>query len=505
MRSALVGLLVVLLAMAQPSPIAATACERLSSFVLPGGTITSAQRVEAGKFDRPGARGGTATFAVLPAFCRVTAVLAPSSDSHIEMEVWLPLDKWNGKFQAVGNGGWAGAVSYTVAGRSLADALRQGYATASTDTGHQGDGGLFAIGHAERVIDFAYRAVHEMTVKSKAIIAEFYGRPARLSYWNGCSTGGRQGLMEAQRYPEDFDALIVGAPVNNHIRLHAAQMTRQTEILRDVSKVLPPEKLALVGKAVLASCDANDGVKDGIVSDPGSCRFDPSSLKCTDSSTENCLTEAQVDTAKRAYSDVNTRSGEFVYPGSSPGFEAGWRMPQPGGQLPTVALDSFRYLGHQDANWNGMKFDLDTDLALVLQNAGFIDAINPDLATFKARGGKLLMYHGWADPGPAPANTINYYSAVQKKVGGRTDEWMRLFLLPGVGHCGGGIGPDSADYIAALERWREAGMAPDRLTASRTRNGQVVMTRPLCPYPQVAKWTGTGSTDDARSFTCSAR
>jgi feruloyl esterase len=276
-------------------------------------------------------------------------------------------------------------------------------------------------------------------------------------------------------------------------------------MLRDVSKILPSQKLALVGNAVLAACDVKDGVKDGIVSDPESCAFDPSSLKCTDSNTENCLTAAQVDTAKRAYSEVKTQNGELVYPRSSLGFEAAWRMPQPGGPLPTVALDSFRYLGHQDANWNGMNFDLDKDLALVLQNAGFVDAINPDLATFKARGGKLLMYHGWADPGPAPANTINYYSAVQKKVGGKTDEWMRLFLLPGVGHCGGGSGPDRADYLMALEQWRESGVAPDRLTASRTRNGQVDMTRPLCPYPQVAKWTGTGNTDDARNFICSAQ
>jgi feruloyl esterase len=282
-------------------------------------------------------------------------------------------------------------------------------------------------------------------------------------------------------------------------------LARQTEMLRDVSKILPPAKVALVGKAVLSACDAKDGVRDGIVSDPASCRFDPSSLKCTESSTDNCLTAAQVDSAKRAYGEVRTKNGELVYPGSALGFEAGWRMPEPGGALPAVALDSFRYLGYQDANWNGMSFDLTRDLTLVLDKAGFIDAINPDLSTFKARGGKMLIYHGWSDPGPAPANTINYYSAVQKETGGATDNWLRLFLLPGVGHCGGGVGPDSADYVRALEQWRESGVAPDRLIASRTRNGQVDMARPLCPYPQVTKWTGSGSSDDARNFVCGAR
>jgi feruloyl esterase len=215
---------VMTVALLQPSRMAAaTTCERLSSLAFPDATITAAGTVEAGQFVNPGGKAGNPAFATLPAFCRVTAVLKPSSDSHIDMEIWLPLDKWNGKFQAVGNGGWAGAITYTTVtttGRSLAEALKRGYATASTDTGHQGANALFAIGHPEKLIDFAYRAVHEMTVKSKTIISEFYGQPARLSYWNGCSTGGRQGLMAAQKYPADFDGIIAGAPANYHTHLH---------------------------------------------------------------------------------------------------------------------------------------------------------------------------------------------------------------------------------------------------------------------------------------------
>jgi feruloyl esterase len=179
-------------------------------------------------------------------------------------------------------------------------------------------------------------------------------------------------------------------------------------------------------------------------------------------------------------------------------------MPEPGGEPPAVALDSFR-LAHEDGNWNGLNFDLDRDFALAVEKVGYIDAINADLSKFKARGGKLLIYHGWADPGPAPQNTINYYSAVQQKVGGATDDWIRLFLLPGVGHCGGGVGPDRADFLNGLEQWRESGKAPDQIVASRTRNGQTDMTRPLCPYPQIAKWNGSGSTDDAKNFVCSQR
>jgi feruloyl esterase len=227
-------------------------------------------------------------------------------------------------------------------------------------------------------------------------------------------------------------------------------------------------------------------------------------LVCKEGDGAECLTPAQADSAKRAYSPLKTKSGELVYPGHSPGFESGWRIPTPGTPINPLFADSPRYLAEQNANWDLMSFDLDKDLSLALKNAGFIEANDPDLSKFKARGGKLLLYHGWADPGPAPENTINYYSQVVQKTG-KADDWMRLFLLPGVGHCGGGVGPDRADYLTALEQWREKGIAPGEIVASRNRAGKEDMTRPLCPYPQVAKWNGSGSSDDAKNFVCTAK
>jgi feruloyl esterase len=477
---------------------AASSCEGLRSLTSPSTTITVAELVPSGPLASrgPSAEGRTAA-PVLPRHCRVAATLKPSPDSSIEIEVWLPVDNWNGKFQAVGNGGWAGAISIP----AMAVALRDGYATASTDTGHTGATAQFAVGHPEKVTDFAYRAVHEMTVTAKKFVAAFYGRAPRLSYFSGCSTGGRQGMMAAQRYPDDFDGIVAGAPVYNMVRLSAANVAHQMDIFRDSTRLLPREKIALVANAALAACDANDGVKDGIVSNPESCAFNPATLACTAGDGPGCLTAPQVESVRRVYAGVSTKAGEFVYPGSSRGFEAGLRMPQGTEPLP-LHLDMFRYVGRQDPKWSAAAFDLDADLALALKNGGVIEANDPNLAAFKARGGKLLLYHGWADPGPSPANTIDYVSRVERALAGTEENWLRLFLLPGVGHCGGGAGPDQADFVGALERWREAGVAPDRIRASRVNANRVTMTRPLCPYPQIAQYTGVGSTNDAENFVC---
>jgi feruloyl esterase len=385
--------------------------------------------------------------------------------------------------------------------------LRRGYATASNDTGHKVGSASFAVGHPEKLIDFGYRAMHEMAVQSKAIIQAHYRRAPQLSYYQGCSTGGRQGLMEAQRYPEDFDAIIAGAPVYNQIHLNISQVAAQVGMLKNPAQLVPPNKVTILANAVLGACDANDGVKDNIVSNPRACRFDPASLQCKNGADgADCLTAAQVQNAKSAYEPIRTSNGEIVYPGRSYGFESGWRIPSPGAPLNPLFADMPRYISRQDANWDVMTINLEKDLASALENAGFIEANDPDLAKFKARGGKLLLYHGWADPGPAPENTINYYDAVVKKLGGQQDAWMRLFLMPGVGHCGGGVGPDQADFLGALERWREGGAAPAEIIATRNagRGGQPAMSRPLCPFPQVAKYKGTGNTSDAASFTCSA-
>ena len=473
-------------------------CEGLQSLTLPTTEITAAESIPAGPYSPPGRRGQASID--LPAHCRVSAVLTPSSDSHIEMEIWLPTENWNGKFLAVGNGGWAGSISFS----AMASGLREGYATASNDTGHKGANGSFALGHPEKIVDFAYRAMHEMTVQSKAVVEALYDQEPRLSYYNGCSTGGRQGLMEAQRYPGDFDAIIAGAPVNRMLYMHAARMDRRIEILNDEARVLPPAKLDLLTENVLAACDASDGVKDRFVNNPRMCEFDPSTLLCTGGNGDSCLTAPQVETVRQTYAPIKTKSGELVFPGYSPGFEQGLSMPANSENPFGTALATFRYVAHQDADWDWQTFDMESDLDLVIEQAGFMNADDPDLTAFKETGGKLLLYHGWNDAAVAPENTVNYYSSVVEELGPGQDDWMRMFMVPGMGHCGGGPGPNQANFLGSMERWVETGVAPDRITASHVANGRVDMTRPLCPFPEVAKWNGMGSTNDAANFTCEA-
>jgi feruloyl esterase len=508
------------------SLLAATPCGTLKSIVLPDTTITFAEMVPAGPYTAPaptgapplaapalgqtpavatpgggrGGRGGApaAPPIMLPAHCRVAAMLKPSPDSAIEMEVWLPAEHWNGKFQAVGNGGWAGVISYA----ALASALQEGYATASTDTGHKGGDASFALGHPEKLVDFAYRAVHDMTVTAKAIVTAFYDRGPRLSYWNGCSTGGRQALMEAQRFPQDFDGIIAGAPANYRTNHSVWSMSVGVAALIHKENVIPPAKLDLLHKAVVNACDALDGVKDGLLADPRQCHFDPSTLLCRAGEADTCLTAPQVETAKHIYGPLKTKTGELVFPGMEPGSELGWTGLIGGPDPLGLALTGFKYTIHEDPTWDWRTFDLDRDLALSQKKMAVANAIDPDLQAFKARGGKLLMYHGWNDQLIPPENSINYYSSVLAKMGSKQDNFVRLFMAPGMQHCGGGAGPSQINYMAALERWRESNTAPDQLIASRVVNNRVDMTRPLCPYPHVARYKGVGSTNDAANFVC---
>jgi feruloyl esterase len=498
------GLCVLLFALTTPGQtLKSASCESLSSLALPNSSITLAQVVPAGTFALPETGPATAQFSQLPAFCRVAATLTPSSDSDIKIEIWLPIANWNGKFEAVGNGGLAGTISYDW----LAAALQEGYATASTDTGHAGANASFALGHPEKLIDFAYRAVHEMTLKSKAIIATFYGRAPRFSYWTGCSTGGRQGLMEAQRYPEDLDGIIAGAPANDQTDLSAWRIAVESKILQSPESVVPSAKLALVNRAVLAACDAIDGVTDGLLTDPRQCHFDPATLLCPSGNHEDCLTAQQLEAVKMGYAPAARKNGELIFPGLVPGGETGWNMltgakAEPG----SIDVGLFRFVAHQNPAWHWRTFDLDRDTALIDKKAGFIDAVNPDLSAFRARGAKLLIYHGWNDGGSdgaiSPLNTINYYSSVLATMGSQQQDWLRLYMVPGMEHCGGGPGPNQVNWMAALERWRESGVVPDRLIASRVKDNHVNMTRPICSYPAVAKYSGVGSTNDAANFTC---
>jgi feruloyl esterase len=449
---------------------------------------------------RGGGGGGAAAPTIVPEHCRVTAVLTPSADSHIAMEALLPSQEWNGKFQAVGNGGWAGTISYS----AMASALAEGYATASNDTGHVGGNAAFAIGHPEKLTDFAYRAMHEMTVQAKAMIKAYYGSPAKLSYYNGCSTGGRQGLMSAQKYPDDFDAILAGAPANNQTHMHTWDLMAASPVMKDPAAAVPAAKLALVNRAVMKACDGADGVKDGFLNDPRACKFDPAVLQCKGADADDCLTAPQVATVKRVYSPAKTASGEVIFPGKEPGGETGWGLIL-GANGPAISIGSFQ-VAYANANWDGKTFELDRDLKVVDEKVGsIVNAVNPDLSAFKARGGKLLMYHGWNDPAISPGNSIDYYTSVQKKLGGKQDDFIRLFMVPGMGHCSGGDAPTQMNWMAALERWRESKTAPESITASKVAGNRVEMTRPLCPYPQIAVYKGVGSTNDAENFSCKSK
>jgi feruloyl esterase len=466
--------------------------------------VTAAATVPAGQFAPPG-RGALPAFASLPAFCRVAATLTPTGDSDIRIEVWLPAEGWNGKFLGVGNGGWAGSISYP----ALADAVRRGYAAASTDTGHTGDGAdaSFALGHPERLVDFGYRAVHEMTVAAKAFVAAFYERAPRYSYWSGCSTGGKQGLTEAQRYPGDYDGIVAGAPANNWTRLMIGLLWYGRATLTDPAGFIPQEKLSLLNRAALAACDAADGVTDGVIENPAACRFDPQVLACKGEGGLDCLTPPQVEAARRIYRGAsNPRTGETLFPGLPPGTEPAWGAVA-GGPAPFPIPDShFKYVVFANAAWDFRTLDFDRDVTRAEQaDNGTLTAVNPDLSAFVARGGRLLLYHGWNDQLITAHNSVNYFERVRATLGpSRTEPAVRLFMAPGMAHCAGGPGPNQADWLGALERWVERGEAPARIVASLLANGRVQRTRPLCAYPHVARYDGTGSTDDEANFACVA-
>jgi feruloyl esterase len=483
--------------------VSAAPCDSLSALKLQNATITLARIVPAGQFSAPGGRegsgrGATNAFNGLAEFCRVAATLTPSSDSEIKVEVWLPTSGWNGKFQAVGNGGWAGVISYA----AMAAAVRSGYASASTDTGHVGGRGTFALDHPEKLIDFAWRSEHEMTVKAKQIITAFYGSAPRLSYWNGCSTGGRQGLKEAQMFPDDFDGIVAGAPANRT----AVSLWIAHAVLTDPASYIPPAKYPVVHKAAVAACDARDGLEDGLIEDPTMCRFDPKSLLCKEGDGPSCLTGPQVTAAQKIYSPaINPRTGKELFASLVPGTELGWGVQALGPEPSANIYDQYRYVVFKDPNWDWKTFNFDSDVERGDRPENLVmNATNPDMKAFFVHGGKLLLYHGWSDPNVPTVNTIKYFNRVVETMGGAANASasVRLFLAPGMGHCGGGEGPNTFDKMAALERWVEHGEAPRSLLASHAADGKVDRTRPLCPYPQVARHKGTGSTDEAANFVC---
>jgi feruloyl esterase len=547
----LMSLIAVLgVALFAPNSFAAVPCETLSTLTLPNATITMSQVVEAGKFVAPappprgggpggaggrggGGRGGGGAGAAdaadntddndvtandaptagqrggrggggrggarpnpylnLPAFCRIGATLKPAADSEIKIEVWMPLTAWNNKLLAVGNGAWAGSISYT----AMAPGLAAGYATTSTDTGHTGGRAATFIDNQEKVIDFAYRAVHEMSIAAKGITKAFYSGGPQLSYFQGCSTGGRQALTAAQRYPLDFDGIIAGATAVNASRMHGTQVWVAQQAHRDDASLIPMNKYAALHDAALKACDALDGVTDRVIDNPRQCKFNPEVLLCKEGDSPTCLTAAQVETAKRAY------AGPGLFPGYEYGSEGGWN-----GTLNTpvgIAVDMYRYLVHKDPNWDYKTLNVEKDVPLFDKTIGaMMNSSDPNLKPFFDNGGKLLMYHGWADPGIPAANSVEYYTSVVKQLGGesKTTNSMRLFMLPGVGHCRGGDGPSTFDSLGTLDQWRSGGKTPDSILASHSTMGVIDRTRPLCPYPQVAQYKGSGDTNSAENFVC---
>jgi hypothetical protein len=494
-----------------PVAYAGAPCESLAALALPHTSVTTAELRPAGDFAAP----GSGTIHNLPAFCRVAGSIKPSADSDIRFEVWMPAAGWNGKFQGVGNGGFAGAINLS----GLGDAVRHNFASASTDTGHEAEGtdAHWALHHPEKIVDFGYRAIHETAVTAKLVIEHYYGNAPRWSYFSSCSNGGRQALMEAQRFPADYNGIVAGAPANfwTHLLANAAWNMRAT--LNKPADYIPASKLPAIQAAALAACDTIDRVKDGVIEDPRQCHFDPSTLLCKGEESNTCLTAPQVTALKTLYAGSKNSKGERIFPGYSPGGEAdpaGW-TPWITGAAPeesamfAFGTQFFMNIVFDNPDWQFRTFDIDRDTKTADDKAAqMLNSTDPDLSAFRNRGGKLIVYHGWSDAAIAPQNAIDYFGSVAAKMGADNIEgFLRLYMVPGMQHCGGGAGATSFDVDAALEAWVEQGRAPGRIIATKYKTpanpaGGVVRTRPLCPYPAVASWKGTGSTDDAANFTC---
>jgi feruloyl esterase len=379
-------------------------------------------------------------------------------------------------------------------------ALRRGYATAASDAGHSADdgsGGMFALGHPEKITDFAFRAIHDMTVKSKRLITEVYQQPADYAYYKGCSTGGRQGVMAAQRYPGDFDGIIAGALANRHVHMHTAGSYRSIDLSRNPDKAIPEATANIVNTAVMQQCDV---LNESFLNEPRQCHFDFTTLACpAGTSNESCLTPPQLQLVQEFYGGLHNSKGELIFSGQA----MGNRLPvlRSTNDTPGGGFDSIRILGFQDADYDWRNFDLDRDMPIIDKAAGFIDATDPDLRAFEAAGGKLLLYAGWNDTTITPVNTVYYYESVLAEMGTEQDDWLRLFMVPGMGHCRGGDGPHEFDLLTKLEEWREQGVTPAVIPARNPASG---LERPLCAYPQTAVFDGSGDIGDAANWSCQA-
>jgi hypothetical protein len=496
-------------------------CGSLKNLKLDTTEITAAESVTSGTLEIPDAT----PMRELPAFCRVAGVMRPSSDSKIRFEVWLP-ENWNGRLLGAGNGGFAGEISYD----QLSSYLKRGFAVAGSDTGHQANGtdATWAYGHPEKVKDFGWRAVHLTAERAKQIIQSYYGKNQQKAYFDSCSDGGREALMEAQRFPDDYDGILAGAPAYAWSTLLASGVSA-LQTLGDPRAYISAMKLPAIQKAVLDACDAVDGVKDGVINDPNQCHFDPQVLLCKGEESLECLTQPQVDALKSLYGGAKDKSGHAFGYGFSMGDELAWKPWITGDDPESSAFSSFvrndfRYIVTGDPRWNGLTADVDAMLKLSREKtAADLDSTNPDLSKFAARGGKLILYHGWNDPAISPGYTIAYYKQVQHTMGAdKLQSFTRLYLQPGMEHCYGGPGPTAFGQFGietakgpkyglfdSLQNWVEKGAPDDDLVATKYAPGadgaqKVLMTRPMCAYPEIPKYKGSGDTNDAANFTCAA-
>ena len=485
----------------RPEAAAAQSCDGLATLRFENATINAAQLITSGTFDPP---GPTPPITSLPPFCRVSLTVAPS----IGVEVWLPLT-WNERLEAVGGGGFAGDISWA----DLTTALRSGYATASTDTGHDDlvmPGGSFVLNpdgtlSLQAVNDFASRSLHEMALKTRALIEAFYGHAPEYAYFSGCSTGGRQGLMAAQRFPTDYDGILAGAPAINFDRFVPAELWPQIVMNQEIGQPIAGSKLAAVTRDAIAACDDLDGVVDGVIDDPHRCHYDPAESVCQQGEDPTaCLTPAEANVVRKIWEGPMTSGGQRLWFGVERGASLGLAASDPFG----IAVDYYRYWINQDPafDWHSLSeaaFAPELRLSQRKFNA-VIGTDDPHLQQFGRAGGKLVIWHGQADQLIFPRGSINYYERVLTEGGGAShvEDYARLFLAPGVDHCGGGVGPNPVDPLDALIDWVENGVAPDQIAAAKMQGNQVVRTRPLCAYPKQARWTGTGSTDDASNFAC---
>jgi feruloyl esterase len=448
--------------------------------------ITVAEQVTSGHFVPAGATGGG--FSGLPAFCRVAAAIRPTTDSDIRVEVWLPLSDWSGRALGTGNGGFAGKISYA----ALAGGLKSGDAVANTDMGMAvppGKDASIFIGRPERWRDWGYRATHLMAVFEAELIRRYYGRRASHTYFSGCSTGGEQALMEAQRFPQDYDGIVAGAPANNRTGVHISILWNYMATHRNPEAYIPLEKLKLLHAAVLAACDLDDGLQDGLIGNPFSCHLDPVVLACKGSETSGCLTAEQVETARRVYAGpVDTVTGNPVYPGVPRGSELDWGSfgPDPAHASIPPYTPIFQWVF--GANWDWRTFNLHTGpLKMQQQLAKDVNATDGSLKNFRDKGGKLIAYHGLADWLVVPGEALKYREVIIRENGPKTDEFYRLYLVPGMAHCGGGVGPKSVNALKPVEDWVEKGIPPGSLPNTEQR--------PICAYPKMAKY-------DSPSFAC---